>query len=401
MGWSTSLALISTPSSQEPSTVAPGESRFPEPAHSIMNEGSTLMTRSQRRQRPSRRLQPAGPGLALLPLRAFLAVTFVYAGVQKLSDPGFLHPGSPTYIGSQLHAFARGTPAGFLLRWFALRSPAVAGVGVALTEIAIGVLVGVGLLTRVVAGAGLALNLLLFLTASWNTHPYFLGSDIVFVFGWLTVLLAGPSGQPALDNVLANRTTRAGQPSRRGGMAVYDAAEHSPPGLSRRDILRRGLGFTGAATIITAGLAWLLRGGYQTTPSLAAQQPLPRNRHRGSPHRSRPTGSHRAQSSVPAGAVRVGPSSRVATSQAATYTDPTTGSADVLIRQSDGTLTALSAICTHAGCEVAYQGGVLYCPCHGSRFNATTGAVIQGPAVTPLPKRRVIESGGEIYAVPG
>ena len=108
---------------------------LPEPAHLTMNEGSTLTPRSEIRRRPSRRLQPADPGLALLPLRAFLAVTFVYAGVQKLSDPGFLHPGSPTYIGTQLHAFAHGTPAGFLLRWFALPSPAVAGVGVALTEI--------------------------------------------------------------------------------------------------------------------------------------------------------------------------------------------------------------------------------------------------------------------------
>jgi thiosulfate dehydrogenase [quinone] large subunit len=382
--------------------VAPDESgsRSPELAHSTMNEDPAPMRRSEMRRRPTRRLQPAEPGLALLPLRAFLAVTFVYAGVQKLSDPGFLHPGSPTYVGTQLHAFAHGTPAGFLLRWFALPSPAVAGVGVALTEIAIGLLVGLGFLTRVVAGAGLALNLLLFLTASWNTHPYFLGSDIVFVFAWLTMLLAGPSGQPALDNVLANWTRHAGRPIRRGGMAVYDAAEHSQSALSRQDILRRGLGFSGAATIVTAGLAWLLRGGYQTTPSLAAQQPLPRNRHRGSAHRSRPTGSHTAQSSVPAGAVKVGPSSSVATSHAATYTDPTTGSADVVIRQPDGTLTALSAICTHAGCEVAYQGGVLYCPCHGSRFNATTGAVIQGPAVTPLPKRRVVESGGEIYALP-
>ncbi|MEP6640762.1 MAG: TQO small subunit DoxD [Gaiellales bacterium] len=358
------------------------------------------MPRPEIHSQPARRLQPAEPGLALLPLRAFLAVTFVYAGVQKLSDPGFLQPGSPTYIGTQLHAFAHGTPGGFLLRWFALPFPAVAGVGVALTEIAIGLLVGLGLLTRVVAGAGLALNLVLFLTASWNTHPYFLGSDIVFVFAWLTVLLAGPSGQPAVDNVLANRTTRRGEPAPRMGMAVYNAAEHSPHALSRQDFLRRGLGFTGAATVVTAGLAWLLRGGYQTTQSLAANRPHARPRHHGSAHRSHSAGSHRARSSVPAGAVKVGPSSGVATGQAATYTDPTTGSADVVIRQPDGALVALSAICTHAGCEVAYQGGVLYCPCHGSRFNAATGAVIQGPALLPLPKRRVVESGGEIYAVP-
>ena len=341
-----------------------------------------------------------GPALALFPLRIFLGITFVYAGIQKLSDPGFLHPGAPTYIGTQLSAFAHGTPGGFLLRVFALPHPKLAGVGVAFAEIVIGLLALGGLLTRAAAAAGLVLNLVLFLTNSWNTSPYFLGSDIVFVFAWLTVLLAGPSGQPALDNVLANRTGRPGQPTRRRGMAVYDAAEHSPA-LSRQDILRRGLGFTGAATIITAGLAWLLKGGYQTTPSLAAQQSHPGTRHRSSPHRSPPTGSHRPRSSVPAGAVKVGPSSSVATGQAATYTDPATGSADVVIRQPNGALVALSAICTHAGCEVAYQGGVLYCPCHGSRFNPTSGAVIQGPAVTPLPKRRVVESGGEIYAVSG
>ena len=35
-----------------------------------------------------------------------IPATFVYAGIQKLSDPGFLHPGAPTYIGTQLHGFA-------------------------------------------------------------------------------------------------------------------------------------------------------------------------------------------------------------------------------------------------------------------------------------------------------
>src|SRR5947209_15813908 len=89
---------------------------------------------------------------ALLPLRLFLGLTFVYAGVQKLSDPGYLHPGAPTYIGAQLHGFANGTPGGFLLRAFAIPAPKVAGVGVALVEIAVGLLVTTGLLTRV-AGA--------------------------------------------------------------------------------------------------------------------------------------------------------------------------------------------------------------------------------------------------------
>src|SRR3954471_9485125 len=43
-------------------------------------------------------------------------VTFVYAGLQKFLDPGFLHAGSPTYIGTQLQGFARATPAAPLMQ---------------------------------------------------------------------------------------------------------------------------------------------------------------------------------------------------------------------------------------------------------------------------------------------
>jgi thiosulfate dehydrogenase [quinone] large subunit len=114
-------------------------------------------------------------GLALLPVRLFLGLTFVYGGIQKLSDAGFLHPGAPTYIGTQLRGFANGTPGGFLLRAFAIPHPGLSGVGIALVEIAIGLLVTAGLLTRAAAAVGLALNLLLFLTNSWHTYPYFLG----------------------------------------------------------------------------------------------------------------------------------------------------------------------------------------------------------------------------------
>ena len=49
-----------------------------------------------------------------------------------------------------------------------------------------------------------------------------------------------------------------------------------------------------------------------------------------------------------------------------------------------GTVVAFSAICTHQGCEVAPQGKELKCPCHGSAFNAFTGAVLNGPASSPL-----------------
>src|SRR5690348_12983968 len=107
--------------------------------------------------------RPLSPAAALLPLRVFLGVTFAYAGVQKLSDPGFLHPGAPTYIGTQLRGFAHGTPGGFLLRALAIPHPQLAGVAVAVTEIAVGLLVLVGLATRLAALVGLLLNLVLFL----------------------------------------------------------------------------------------------------------------------------------------------------------------------------------------------------------------------------------------------
>jgi hypothetical protein len=48
------------------------------------------------RDAPSAESDARRLGWALFPLRLFLGVTFVYGGVQKLSDPGFLHPGAPT-----------------------------------------------------------------------------------------------------------------------------------------------------------------------------------------------------------------------------------------------------------------------------------------------------------------
>ncbi len=59
-------------------------------------------------------------------------------------------------------------------------------------------------------------------------------------------------------------------------------------------------------------------------------------------------------------------------------------------RGSDGTLRAVSAVCTHLGCDVAWNGAekTWDCPCHGSRFSPE-GQVINGPAVTDLPARPV------------
>jgi cytochrome b6-f complex iron-sulfur subunit len=48
------------------------------------------------------------------------------------------------------------------------------------------------------------------------------------------------------------------------------------------------------------------------------------------------------------------------------------------------------------GCTVAPAGSEPHCPCHGSKYNALTGAVIQGPASRPLAKLGVRVANGEV-----
>jgi Rieske Fe-S protein len=72
------------------------------------------------------------------------------------------------------------------------------------------------------------------------------------------------------------------------------------------------------------------------------------------------------------------------------------GSPAVIARASATTAACFSAICTHMGCTVALKGKELDCPCHGSRFDALTGAVLNGPATAPLDKIAVKISGGEV-----
>jgi Rieske Fe-S protein len=58
----------------------------------------------------------------------------------------------------------------------------------------------------------------------------------------------------------------------------------------------------------------------------------------------------------------------------------------VLTQPKSGEFHGFSAVCTHAGCTVgSVSGGTINCPCHGSKFNITTGAVVNGPAASPLP----------------
>jgi cytochrome b6-f complex iron-sulfur subunit len=74
------------------------------------------------------------------------------------------------------------------------------------------------------------------------------------------------------------------------------------------------------------------------------------------------------------------------------------GSPAVLVHLKDGKFAAYSAVCTHQGCTVAYQNGQLFCPCHGSVFDPSRGgAVLSGPAPSPLPRIPVKVQRGSVY----
>jgi Rieske Fe-S protein len=74
-------------------------------------------------------------------------------------------------------------------------------------------------------------------------------------------------------------------------------------------------------------------------------------------------------------------------SQTAVVTQPTAGEFKVF-----------SAVCTHMGCIVnQIADGRIDCPCHGSEYSITDGAVLAGPAPKPLPAKPFKVTGDSIF----
>jgi len=134
-----------------------------------------------------------------------MGLTFVYAGIQHLTDPSFFDPSKSGYIGHLISQYAVGSPLhDFLLSAVAPNAVSF-GWTVAIAEVLIGVATLTGFLFRPAAIAGLILNFMFFLSATWNAFPFYFGSDIVFVMCWLTLLLTGPQPRLSVDGALANR----------------------------------------------------------------------------------------------------------------------------------------------------------------------------------------------------
>ncbi|WP_030609827.1 DoxX family protein [Streptomyces sclerotialus] len=146
---------------------------------------------------------------ALLPLRIFLGVTFVYAGLDKLTDPGFFAASGTGSIGETMRQSrdAAGVPA---LVDLALNSPAGFGYALAAGELAVGIGVLLGVLGRVAALGGALISLSLWLTVSWSVTPYYLGNDLAYLMAWLPLVLAG-TPYLSLDALLAKRRRRFGR----------------------------------------------------------------------------------------------------------------------------------------------------------------------------------------------
>lgn len=105
-------------------------------------------------------------------------------------------------------------------------------------------------------------------------------------------------------------------------------------------------------------------------------------------------GAGQPSSDLPEGApgTVLGPVSEVPVGGGAVFADQQV----VVTQPAAGTFQGLSSVCPHQGCQVnAVRDGAVICPCHGSRFGLD-GAVLQGPAQSPLARRAVAVTGSDL-----
>jgi len=141
----------------------------------------------------------------LWPLRVFMGLTFLYAGLQHLTDPSYFDPTKAGYIGNLIPQYAIGSPIHDFLLGVVEPNAVLFGYMVGVGEALIGIATLLGFLFRIAALAGLLLNTTFLLSATWNVFPFYFGSDIVFAMCWLTLLLAGPQLGQSVDGILAAR----------------------------------------------------------------------------------------------------------------------------------------------------------------------------------------------------
>jgi len=346
-------------------------------------------------------------GWVLLPLRLFLGVTMVYAGLLKFFDPAYLDPSSPNGVQKQMEAAASSSPIGFIVS-FSAEHAALFGLTIALGELLVGLGVLLGLWTRIAAVGGFLLSLSFFLTVSWGTSPYFFGPDIVFMFAFTPLILGGDGGLYSLSAAIRKgirRSMRLETPA-----PSYESAKVASE-VDRRVLLRTGVtaAAIGAGALVVGGMGRMIAGSGGTSTAVAADATTPAVDPNasstpaplGNGSSVAPAASQAASAGKPAGGVKIGKASDLAVGGVAAFTNPNNGEPSYVLQPKAGTYLAYSGVCTHQGCTVGYDqpSNQFACPCHGARFDAANGDVVRGPAQQPLTKLNVVEASGNLYLV--
>jgi len=146
---------------------------------------------------------------SLLPLRIFLGVTFVYAGLDKLTDSAFMKASGSGSIGDMMRG-VRDSAAIPALVDLSLKNPVGFGYAIAFGELAVGIGTLLGILARLAALGGALISLSLWLTVSWASDPYYYGNDLAYLMAWLPLVLAGASMFSVDAALRSRRRQRAG-----------------------------------------------------------------------------------------------------------------------------------------------------------------------------------------------
>ena len=154
------------------------------------------------------------------------------------------------------------------------------------------------------------------------------------------------------------------------------------PRIARRTVL--GVGAAGVAGVALAACGSAGSSGSSASAATSASAGG------GSSTAASSAGTAQAGQGSPAG-----PTSAVPVGGAAIVRAGDTGF--VVAQPTAGNFVAHSAICPHEGCLCSsVEGMTAVCPCHGSRFNAESGAVEKGPATTGLVPANIFVSGGQM-----